>query len=206
MRLPVVAAFLCFCASLGVAVPVPGVDPTKVSLENIAYAGSGCKAGTVHTHPSTDWTGIRLTFDNYKPSIGPSVPFAEKRKNCNVGIKIRYPPGYQYTLYQLELSRRWDLEAKAKYYCRSTYWFTGFATRATLQVSLAGPFTGYASVRDTLPDKSLVWSPCGGSATLNINTEVSLESSSSQGMFSPPWDPEPEEPLQAYYGISWRKC
>jgi hypothetical protein len=187
MRFSVPAVVFGLCAAFAATSPVPepsatppAVDKSKVYIEGIdgiTYAGSGCKAGSVAISMNDPKTVVTLAFDSYMASIGPTAVFTDKRKNCNLNIKLHYPPGYQYTLYQLDYTGHADLDKDVKATQRSTYWFAGEQPRATLQTSWVGKFSDNFSLRDTLVNKSWVWSPCGASTTLNINTEVFLDNS-----------------------------
>ncbi|PUU76911.1 hypothetical protein B9Z19DRAFT_1087407 [Tuber borchii] len=209
MKYSVSALVLGLFAGLSAAAPAPQdapPDPSQVSIEGITYAGSGCKAGSVAISPSGDYQTFTLSFDSYVASIGPGVPFVQKRKNCNLNVNIHYPSGYQYTLYTIDYTGFADLHTGVSASQTSEYWFPG-DQHATFQTNFNGPYTKTYSFTDTLASESLVWSPCGASTTLNINTQLLLTSSDPQasGIITTDVVDIQAKPKHIY-GIKWKKC
>ena len=215
MRFSVNAIVLSLFAALAAASPLPGpdtlpsttdIDLTKVYIEGITYAGSGCKAGSVAVSNSKDFTVFTLRFDSYVTSIGPGTQFTDRRKNCNLNVKLHYPKGYQYTLYQADYTGTANLEKGVSATQESQYWFARETPRATLRAKWSGPFSDNYNFRDTLVHDAWVWSPCGASTTLNINTQLNLDNTGypqASGYIAPNGiDPN----VKTLYGISWRKC
>ena len=198
-----ITVVLVFCVSFGVA--APGVGPPGTSLKNITYAGSGCPAGTVQAHPSPDWANFTLTFDKFTPQVGPGLPVSDSRKNCNVNAKIYFPPGYQYTLYQLEWSGRLALDKKVRYSFEAAYWFAALPNpKAAFSFTVVGPYIDNPDLNIVLPGAALVWSPCGGAGDeLNINTQAFLDNSANTAAGTPPGIPEP---INTRYYLQWKKC
>ena len=102
MRFSVSAVILSLCAVMAHASPMPqsppaGVDLSKVYIEDATFAGGGCPAGSVKVSKSTDWTNIILSFGSYSASIGPEVPFPQRRRNCNLNTRFHFPFGLQIT-------------------------------------------------------------------------------------------------------------
>jgi len=210
MRLSVAAAVLSFFAALAAASPVPdnsGIDPTKVYIETVKYAGSGCKAGSVEISKSDDATVVSLLFDSYSATVGPDTDFSKSHKNCNLNIKIHYPSGFQYTLYQTDYTGFANLEKDVKASQQSAYWFAGFKENtATLKTQWVGPYKKNYSFRDSLIASAYCWSPCGASTTLNINTELDLDNSKNpkgKGFIS---TEVIDHKVKTLYGILWRRC
>ncbi|PUU75415.1 hypothetical protein B9Z19DRAFT_1031037 [Tuber borchii] len=211
MKYSVSALVLGLFACLSAAAPTPDdkPDPSQVSIEGITYAGTGCKAGSVAISLAGDYQTFTLSFDSYVASIGPGVPFVEKYKNCNLNVNIHYPPGYQYTLYTTDYTGFADLQGGVSASQTSRYWFAGFPPGVTLGTSFTGPYTKTYSFTDTLASESFVWSPCGASTTLNINTQLLLTSSDpkASGIITTDVVDLKAKPKQAYtYGIRWQKC
>ena len=214
MRFSVPTIILSLCAALAPASPLPGpdtlpsaanIDLTKVYIEGMTYAGSGCKAGSVAISHRQDFSVFTLSFDDFVVSIGPGTPFHYRRKNCNLNVKLHYPPGYQYTLYQADYTDTANLEKGVSATQESQYWFSG-TPRATLRTKFNGPFSGSFRLGDTLVNDALVWSPCGASTTLTINTQLYLDNTGypQTSGYIPTDDLDPE--WKILYGISWKKC
>lgn len=212
MKYSVSALVLGFFAALSAAAPAPAgdaIDPKSVFIEGIDYAGSGCKAGSAAVSHADDFQTFTLSFDSYVANIGPGVPFTDKRKNCNLNVKLHYPPGFQYTLYTIDYTGFADLQKGINANQQSQYWFAGFNQKATLQTTFYGPLTKTYTFTDTLANEAWVWSPCGASTTLNINTQLLLTSTDpkSSGLITTDVTDISVKTKQRYtYGINWRRC
>ena len=211
MKYSVSAIVLGFFAAFNAAAPTPDdkPDPGQVTVTGVNYAGSGCKAGTAHISNSPDWATFTILFDDYEATIGPGTGIADHVKNCNLNFKVNYPPGYQYTLYKNVYTgdiALLELGVTAKQ--TSSYWFAGFVNfKPTFQSTWYGPFDGQYNFTDTLA--SLIYSPCGNSTTLNINTQLVLTSSNpkAQGLINySTLDIMMFNKYQHAYGVKWRRC
>jgi hypothetical protein len=210
MRLSVPAFVLSLCAAFAVANPVPGapgLDTSKVYIEQISYAGSGCKADSVAISPSQDWTIVTLAFDNFIASIGPGIPFTEKRKNCNVNFKVHYPQGYSFTLFKTDYYGRVDLQDKVVGIRQSRYWFAGFgAGISPPPCKWVGKKAESYHCTDTYATEALVWSPCGASTTLNVNAEVSLNNDNNPKGSGLLTVDVIDQKVKTIYSVQWKKC
>ncbi|RPA89576.1 hypothetical protein L873DRAFT_621952 [Choiromyces venosus 120613-1] len=210
MKYSIAALVLGFFAALSVAAPAPtpadDVDPNQVYIEALSYAGSGCKAGTAAISKSADARTVTIAFDSYVASIGPGVPFVDRRKNCNLNVKLHYPGGFQYTLYQTDYTGYADLEVGVTATQRSTYWFAGFLNeRATLQTTWYGAFVNNYAFRDVIGHDAWVWSPCGASTNLNIDTQLTLANNpaSASGFIT---TDTIDHKVKTIFGVRWRRC
>jgi Domain of unknown function (DUF4360) len=217
MKFAFLTLALTFWCALTTAAPTPapdeeGPDWSKVTIKGITYAGSGCKAGSVAITPTSDWQTVTLAFDSYVASIGPNEKLTDRRKNCNININLYYPPGYSYTLYKTDYFGRAELEAKVTARQSSTYWFAGFVSqKATLKTNFDGPYSDTYSLSDTLGNDVRVWSPCGASTTLNIDTELLLnndkDTTKSGFITTDVIDHSVKtKKTKHLYGIKWKKC
>ena len=212
MKYSVSAIVLGFFAALNAAAPTPDdkPDPGQVTITGVNYGGTGCKAGTAHISNSPDWATFTILFDEYKATIGPGTWIADHAKMCNLNFKINYPPGYQFTLYRANYTGSANLELGVTVKQTSSFWFAGFVgDKPTFQSTFYGPFDDQYSLTDTL--QSTVWSPCGASTTLNINTQLVMTSSKPQAQglinvsnFDFIFDKSDKN--QHAYGVNWRRC
>ena len=210
MKYFVFAIVLGFFAALNAAAPTPDDKPDlgQVTIEGVKYAGSGCKAGTASVSYSKDLQTFTILIDKFEPTIGPDTTISNHVKNCNLNFQVNYPPGYQYTLYKYDYTGYFLLEPGDTLKQTSTYWFAGASSRRTFQSTLHGPYKGDYTFTDTLQSNLWVWSPCGTSGALNIDTQAALTSN----------NPKPPGPIidpigipgikeyQHVYGLKWSKC
>ncbi|PUU75418.1 hypothetical protein B9Z19DRAFT_934644, partial [Tuber borchii] len=152
-------------------------SPGEVTIQRIGYAGSGCKAGTVSISYSQELQTLDILLDEFEPTIGHDTTIPSHVMNCNLNFLVDYPPGYQYTLYKYDHTGYVLLEPGTTLKQTSTYWFPGPASKkATFQSSLNGPYDGIYTFSDTFESTLWVWSPCGISTTLNMDTHLARTS------------------------------
>jgi hypothetical protein len=202
--LATLAAGVAFTAVL--ATEANADSPPYVRVRAIAFAGSGCPAGTVAQNISPDRQAFTLLFDSYVAQIGPGVPFIERRKNCQLNVDLDFPNGWSYSLITLDYRGYVALEARVKGLQQSRYYFQGSASTATLRTPMVGPRDGNYQIRDTLALSALVWSPCGATRSLNINSELRLDNSSNtsgQGLLT---NDSIDGQLRLIYGFRWVRC
>ena len=184
MRFLAPAIVLSLCAVFSAATPMasefnPQPDiPGKIYIDGISYAGSGCKAGSVAISPNQDWTVVTLAFDSYIASIGPGIPFVERRKNCNINFGLHYPQGYSVAMFKTDYIGYVDLEDKVEAFLEANYWFAGQTPPLPppFRFIWPGPKAENYYLTDNIAEGAVVWSPCGASTTMNINTQVYLDS------------------------------
>lgn len=191
--------------SLG-SVPAIAEVPDYVKLRSIAFAGSGCPAGSVAGNVSQDLTAFTLLFDQYIAEIGPGVPFSEKRKNCQLNIDFDFPQGWSYSLLTLDYRGYVALDTRVTGTQQSSYYFQGQFTTARLRTPMVGPIDQDYQIRDVLGLSSVVWSPCGARRSLNINSEIRLDNSRNRlgrGLMT---TDSIDGNVKLIYGIQWRRC
>ena len=102
-----------------------GPSPNTVHIQSIGYGGTGCPQGSVSTSISGDQTTMTMIFDKYVASLGPGIPVTENRKNCQLNVDIRYPAGFQYSLFSADYRGYVGLDAGVTGVQKSTYYFSG---------------------------------------------------------------------------------
>lgn len=70
---------------------------------------------------------------------------------------------------------------------------------------IKGPKSGDYAITDSLPLTSTIWSPCGASAALNINSQVRLTStdSNASGFIT---DDSVDGKIEFQVGVQWQAC
>jgi hypothetical protein len=180
--------------------------PDHVTIRSISYAGSGCPAGTVAENLAPDYKAFTLLFDSNIAEAGPGVPFRESRKNCQINVDLEFPQGWSFTLVDVDYRGYVSLERRVQATQKSTYYFQGDRKSASLQSNFNGPKDQDYHIRDTLGLDAVVWSPCGASRSLNINTQVRVNNTRNrQGSGIITLD-SIDGQLTHIYGIKWRRC
>lgn len=181
-----------------------GPDPKDVTIKSIAYAGSGCPAGTVSKSLALDAKAFTLLFDSYVAEAGPGILLSSGRKNCQIAVDLRFPQGFSYTIFEVDYRGYAKLDRGATGLQKTNYYFQGQAVGPSLQTTFVGSVDQDYHVRDTLGIEALVWSPCGASRALNLNTQVRVSArGSSRGLMT---IDSIDGQLAHTYGIRWRRC
>jgi hypothetical protein len=155
---------------------------------------------TPHAHTNTSPEFNKA----FTAQVGSNADASDARKNCQINLKLQFDPGFSFSVYQADFSGWGDLDAGVTGVVKSTYYFSGeqdqvrlhiptlllhrpsphsilhlhtrvtklIARQSSSKLTIGGPFHGKYYKQD---DVSLaVWSPCGGDAMLNVNSEVAL--------------------------------
>lgn len=79
------------------------------------------------------------------------------------------------------------------------------SAQSTTGTNFSGPKSGDYSITDSLPLTSVVWSPCGSSSALNINSQVRLSTSSTTatGQIT---DDSVDGKITFQFGFNWQTC
>lgn len=197
---------LTVCA-LSTAAFAQGPNPNEFYVENIKYNGSGCPLGSVDPSISDDAKAFTLTFGQYMAEVGPGVSFAESRKNCQLDISLHVPSGWAYTITNVDYRGYARLDRGVVGTQKSTYYFMGNSMEnANGQSTFTGPFDGDYGIRDTIAFSTLVWSRCGVSRNLEINTQVRLDNSRNRRGAGIMTVDSIDGEIKQIYHLQWRRC
>lgn len=179
--------------------------PDYVEIKNIVYAGSGCPAGTVAENLSPDKQAFTLLFDNYIAEVGPGVSAREKRKNCQINVTLDFPQGWTFAIADVDYRGYASLDRGVTGVQQAAYYFQGESQTGTLQTTLRGPVDKDFHIRDSLALSALVWAPCGAKRSLNINSQIRLDSHSRSATGLLTTD-SIDGSVQTIYNLKWKRC
>ena len=66
-----------------------------------------------------------MIFDSYIASLGPGIAVTENRKNCQLNLDVKYPAGFQYSIFSADYRGYAKLDAGVTGVQKSTYYFSG---------------------------------------------------------------------------------
>ncbi|RMZ67438.1 hypothetical protein GMOD_00001361 [Pyrenophora seminiperda CCB06] len=164
---------LATIALVAVAVAAPtSQTPDSFSIKNVVSAGSGCPQGSIDINWSE--SGILPIYFNkqFTARVGADQTADESRKNCQINMALQFSPGFSFAVFSADYSGWGDLDAGVTGVVKSTYYFSASQDQTSSALSISGPFHGRYYKQDDVA--AAVWSPCGGDAMLNINSEVAL--------------------------------
>ncbi len=198
-------SLFALCAlALGVTAQAAGPDLNKVFIAGISYAGSGCPAGSVSESLAADREAFTLLFDSYIAEAGPGVSLANGRRNCQIAVDLRIPQGWSYTIYDVDYRGFAQLDPGTVGTQKTTYYFQGSSQQVSLQTNYSGPKNNDYHIRDSLGLDAMVWSPCGVTRAINMNTQVRVAAGGSRRALMTIDSIDGQ--LSHRYGIKWRRC
>jgi len=150
--------------------------PPNVTIAVASVNGTGCKPGTADVSLNSDRTGFRVSYDDFSVRDGGGSPATESRKNCQVSIRFKVPAGYVFAIAKADYRGSAYLHDGATGLQRSNYYFQGSSQNDYVDHSFVGPYDDEWHTTDFGP---LVFSPCGYQRNLNINTELRVDSGTS---------------------------
>ena len=116
-------------SALAAATPVPQTKEKpsghEIEITGVTYGGTGCPDKTVQGLLQDDGTVISLSFDAYTVQSGPQIPATERRKFCQLQLKLKYPSGFQYSVFGADYRGYASLESDVSGTAQSTYYFSG---------------------------------------------------------------------------------
>ncbi|KAK3317138.1 hypothetical protein B0T19DRAFT_469778 [Cercophora scortea] len=182
-----------------------GPSGHDVEITGLAFAGSGCPAGTVSGQLSSDLTTITLLYASFIAQAGVGIPASSYRKNCQLNIKLKYPQGWQFSVFKADYRGYAQLPAGDIGTCKATYYFSGDSKQISSTMTIKGPFDDNYLKTDQFGVESTVWSPCGVEGLLNINSEVRLSPPDSTKNAQLTVDSTDLKFTQIQY-LQWQKC
>jgi len=198
------ALSLCFSAASRADDPVPQPDPHSIFITDILYNGSGCPPDSAVIDLAPDGQAFTVIYSEFIAEIGPDIPLAQSRKNCQLNLTVHVPQGFTFAIAAVDYRGFANLAPGARGLQKATYYFQGQEPQASTWRGFTGPFNDDWHFRDEIEYAALVWSPCGVERSLNINTQVRLErGTSSRNSFSTM--AMDSESIQKCY-LVWRAC
>ncbi|MEH1935896.1 MAG: DUF4360 domain-containing protein [Nostoc sp.] len=153
------AAATLTTASIG-----PAFAADTVQILGATYNGSGCPINTVTVTPSLDYQTLSVLFNQY---IAVANNVSQSYRTCNLVIPIKLPQGIQLSIYDADYRGYVDPATTGK--LRAEYFFAG-STGPVFTRNLIGQ-NNYL-VRDSLATYANIWSGCGATVNMRVNTSM----------------------------------
>ncbi|MWA07824.1 DUF4360 domain-containing protein [Streptomyces sp. BA2] len=153
--------------------------PDKIVIELATVNGSGCPLGTTAVAVSPDNTAFTVTYSDYLAQVGPGTRPTDFRKNCQLNLRVHVPQGITYAIARADYRGFMNLEKGATAQQKASYYFQGMPQTAAATHGFAGPRADNWQVSDVTDIDALVWAPCGEERNFNINTELRVNTGTS---------------------------
>lgn len=177
-------------------------EADTLRLGQPAYGGTGCPAGTASVTLSPDQSAVSILFDNYVAEAG--YGRAVDRKSCNISVPVHVPQGYSVAVFQVDYRGFNAIPRGARSVFNAEYFWAG-ARGPRVSRTFMGPINDVYTVTDGLLASSLVWTPCGASVNLRVNTSMMAQSNSRSEQTMSTVD-SADISSGVVYHIQWRQC
>jgi hypothetical protein len=152
-------------------------------IDNIEFAGSGCKQEDAIAVLSPDQRVLSLLFDNFIVEAG-GEQSRRNKKNCNIKIMIAAPEGKRIVIDKIHYRGYAFVPSKARMNFKSSYHFEipslGMSSRSFLDViTRVGDVDEDLFVEQQIKGRVLNRA-CGEDVLLNIKTNLTVMTSGSQ--------------------------
>lgn len=194
----ILALFIGLAAASPISV-ADGPSSNQVQIISITSAGTGCRAGTVSIQLAPEPTALVLLYANFIAQAGNDNPPDNYRSNCQLSVRLKYPPGWQFSISKTNYRGYAKMPAGITGTCKAIYYFSGdpkqvrfyhpplfsflnprpLLTSPSTPLQSASTLTTNGPFDDNLNTAQLdvtspVWSPCGVEGVLNIASEIRL--------------------------------
>jgi hypothetical protein len=151
-----------------------------LALGQPAYGGSGCPGGSASVTLSPDQSALSILFDSFLAEAGSTTGRTVDRKSCNISIPVRVPNGYSVAIFQVDY-RGFNLIPAAGAYTRlDTEYFWAGSRGPHFAKVYSGPMADNYTQSDGLVAQTLVWTPCGASVNLRVNSSIMAQTNRRQ--------------------------
>ena len=198
-------------------------DASQIGITAVDYRGSGCPDGSIATNLAADAQAITLIFSSF--SVDTSTRGGRPmRKVCAINITLGTAPGWQFTLFGVDLRGYASLQAGSVGVQRIVHSFGRGTDKAIGRQRLVGPFDNNFMNHSDLPLADLEWSPCDHARSHKFKLQAAivvrpkLGFQDSDGELDPQKIAGPQFPfgymtldsldggLVHTYQVAWRRC
>jgi len=178
----------------------------RITIDLVTVNGSGCPKGTTIS-VAPDNTTFFVAYSDYLAVAGAGSAPTEFRKNCLLNVLVHVPQGFSFAIAEATYTGFASLEAGANASQRANYFFAGDSANRTTVHSFNGPMEDDWETTDTADVAALVFSPCGVSRNLNINTELRV-SNGTAAANTTNWISmdATRASVQNIFHLSWKRC
>jgi Domain of unknown function (DUF4360) len=143
---------------------------------DVSASGSGCAGGSWTADVSDDGTSVSLALYEHEASTGTGS--SSDSSNCAFTIRLNSSQGVSYAVSSFSYDGNAGLDVDVRGSQSARYSFQGAAGGGDGRTDLVGPYADDFSFYDDLSPSELVWSPCGTSRILNVNSNIVVSNGS----------------------------
>jgi hypothetical protein len=197
-----------FVPAVAQASPLPAPPTDRIVIDVVTVLGSGCPEGTTAVAVAPDNTAFTVTYSDYLAQVGVGSRPTDRRKNCQLGLRVHVPGGFTYAIAQADYRGFASLARGASGMEQANYYFQGTSPTASISHTFRGPYDNNWQATDRVDYADLIWHPCGKWRNLNINTElrVNVGSSNPNTTTSFMTMDSTDGSISTIYHFAWKRC
>lgn len=176
----------------------------QLRLGTAAYGGTGCPGGSASVTVSPDQSALSILFDSYVAESGGSTGKMIDRKSCNISVPVQVPQGYSVAIFQVDYRGYGAVPYGAQAKFDAEYFWAG-ARGPKISRVLAGPYNDNYTLTDQIIASSTVWTPCGASVNLRLNTSMMAQTNARRDQTMATVD-SADISSGLIYHLQWRRC
>lgn len=177
-------------------------EANQIRLGQPAYGGTGCPAGSASVTLSPGQDALSILFDSYVAEAGGGRRV--DRKSCNISVPVEVPSGYSVAVFQVDYRGFNSIPRGAQSRFDAEYFWAG-ARGPRVSRTFVGPVNDIYSVTDGLIASTMVWTPCGASVNLRVNTSMMAQTNSRNEQTLATVD-SADISSGLIYHLQWRRC
>lgn len=174
----------------------------ELRLGQPGYGGTGCPAGSASVTLSPDQTALSILFDSYVAEAGGGRRV--DRKSCNISVPVHVPQGYSVAVFQVDYRGFNSIPGGAQSRFDAEYFWAGARGPRVSRV-FVGPVNDNYTISDGLIASALVWTPCGASVNLRVNTSMMAQTNARNEQVMSTVD-SADISSGLIYHLQWRRC
>lgn len=170
-----------------------------------SYGGNGCPNGTANVSLSPEEDAISILFDSFTASAGGDSGKRVDRKSCNLSIPVNIPQGYSVSVIKVDYRGFNYIPAAGAYTRLNTEYFWAGIRGPSFSKLFVGPQNTDFTTSNGIIAESLVWTPCGASVNLRVNSSIMAQSNNRMDQTDIMVD-SADITSGLIYHIQWRRC
>jgi hypothetical protein len=179
------------------------VKADDIRLGTPGYGGTGCPGGSASVIVAPDQKSLSILFDSYVVEAGRPSNRQIDRKSCNLTVPVHVPQGYSIAVFHVDYRGFNALPAGTSSRFNAEYFWAG-ARGPIMGRDFHGPLNQNYILSNNLLASSLVWTPCGASVNLRVNSSLMVRSPSLQQAMATVDSADLAAGL--IYHLQWRRC
>ncbi len=177
-------------------------EAQQIRLGQPAYGGTGCPSGSASVTLSPDQSALSILFDSYVAEAGGARRV--DRKSCNISVPVEVPQGYSVAVFKVDYRGFNALPRGAMSRLESEYFWAGSRGPRSSK-TFTGPLNDSYTSTDSLLATTLVWTPCGASVNLRVNTSMMAQTNVRGDQALATVD-SADVSSGLIYHLQWRRC